>query len=257
MGYTPLFDTMLNGSLYGRWPHTGVWACLLSRATHAGVIDESPQSLAAAIGLPVAELMRCIDDFMKPDPDSRTADHEGRRLELIDPHRSWGWKVINLSLYRSKASGANQVADGRNAEKVRRYKERHRRTPEDTGDTHSYPDTNTNTYPDKNEERASAPDAPAKRSDRGTRIPEPFVVTETMRQWAAKKGVTVDLSEATEEFVRYWRGIPGQRGRKCDWVGTWENRILEVQGRSKRFSTPTKFETAEERAKRNFLEGKQ
>lgn len=255
MGYTPLFETMLTGSLYGRWPHTGVWACLLSRATHAGVIDESPQSLAAAIGLPVAELMRCIDDFMKPDPDSRTADHEGRRLELIDPHRSWGWKVINLSLYRAKASGANQVADGRNAEKVRRYRERHRATPEETANTHSdsYPDTNTDS--DKNEERASAPDV-AKRSDRGTRIPEPFVVTDAMRQWAVGKRLTVDLAEATEEFVRYWRATPGQRGRKCDWVGTWQNRMLEVQGRTKRFA-PQKFETAEERAKRQFLEGSQ
>jgi hypothetical protein len=255
MGYTPLFETMLTGSLYGRWPHTGVWACLLSRASHAGVIDESPQSLAASIGLPVAELMRCIDDFMKPDPDSRTADHEGRRLELIDPHRSWGWKVINLSLYRAKASGANQVADGRNALKVKRYRERHRATPDETGNTHSdsYPDTNTNTNTDKNEERASAPDVPAKRSDRGTRIPEPFVVTEVMRQWAASKGLTVDLAEATEEFVRYWRATPGQRGRKCDWVGTWQNRMIEVQGRTKRSAQP--FKTAEQAAAEKFLRG--
>jgi hypothetical protein len=106
-GYTPLYDSMLTGTLYGRWPHTGIWACLLSRASREGVIDEVPASLAAAIGVPVDLLMQCIDDFMKPDPGSRTKDHEGRRLELLDPNRDWGWVVLNHGKYREKARKKN------------------------------------------------------------------------------------------------------------------------------------------------------
>ena len=102
-GYTPVYDHMLNGTLFGRWPHTGIWACLLSRASREGVIDEVPASLAAAIGVPVEMLMSCIEDFMKPDPGSRTKAFDGRRLELIDPARDWGWKVLNHAKYREKA----------------------------------------------------------------------------------------------------------------------------------------------------------
>ncbi len=103
MGYTPVFDTMLTGTLYGRWPHTGIWACLLSRASREGLIDETPQSLAAAIGVPLETLLDCIRDFCAPDPDSRTAEFEGRRLALIHEHRTWGWRVLNHGKYREKA----------------------------------------------------------------------------------------------------------------------------------------------------------
>jgi hypothetical protein len=103
MGYTPLYDHMLTGTLYGRWPHTGIWACLLSRASREGLIDEVPASLAAAIGVPVDMLMKCITDFMQPDPGSRTKAHDGRRLERIDPNRDWGWRILNHGRYREKA----------------------------------------------------------------------------------------------------------------------------------------------------------
>lgn len=123
MGYTPLFDSMLTGTLYGRWPHTGIWACLLSRATREGLIDETPQALAAAIGVPVETLTTCIRDFMNPDPDSRSPEQDGRRLALIHEHRSWGWRVINHSKYRDKARkkafDEGRVESGENRERMR------------------------------------------------------------------------------------------------------------------------------------------
>lgn len=127
MGYTPLYDTMLSGTLYGRWPHTGIWACLLSRASREGVIDEVPASLAAAIGIPVEVLHQCIQDFMQPDPGSRTKDHDGRRLTLIDPNRDWGWIVLNHGRYREKARKKNfdeqRTESGADAERKKAERE--------------------------------------------------------------------------------------------------------------------------------------
>ena len=40
---------------------------------------------------------------------------------------------------------------------------------------------------------------------RGTRIPEPFMVTAEMRAWAAGRTPGVDVNTATEKFVNYWR----------------------------------------------------
>lgn len=43
--------------------------------------------------------------------------------------------------------------------------------------------------------------------------------------FAPKQGLTVEeIRFAWEEFVDYWRGVPGQKGCKLDWEGTWRNR---------------------------------
>lgn len=58
----------------------------------------------------------------------------------------------------------------------------------------------------------------------GTRLPEPFPITDEMREWVATEGITVSQARAsTERFVDYWRGKPGKDGRKTDWVATWRN----------------------------------
>lgn len=122
-GYVPLFDSVLDGTLFGKWPHTGIWTCLLSQVDKHGDIDMNPNLLAAKIGVPVDLLLTCISDFMKPDPGSRTKDHDGRRLELIDPEaRDWGWRVVNHAKYREKArlnAKANrEVESGQNASRM-------------------------------------------------------------------------------------------------------------------------------------------
>jgi hypothetical protein len=59
---------------------------------------------------------------------------------------------------------------------------------------------------------------------RGARIPDDFNVTDEMKAWAVEKGFGhLDLAGITEEFFDYWHGIPGARGVKLDWVGTWRN----------------------------------
>lgn len=122
-GYTPLFDSVLDGTLFGKWPHTGIWTCLLSQVDQHGEIDMNPALLAAKIGVPVDMLLACIADFMKPDPGSRTKDHDGRRLELIDPDsRDWGWRVINHAKYRErarlKAKAQREIESGQNAARM-------------------------------------------------------------------------------------------------------------------------------------------
>jgi len=123
-GYTPVFNSVLDGTLYGRWPHTGIWMCLLSQCDRNGNVDMVPGLLAAKIGVPVDTLLQCIADFMLPDPGSRTIQHEGRRLELIDPAaRNWGWRVLNHAAYREKARkqayDAKRTESGADAERKR------------------------------------------------------------------------------------------------------------------------------------------
>lgn len=66
-------------------------------------------------------------------------------------------------------------------------------------------------------------DGDAETARRGTRIPDGFAITEAMAQWAEEKVSGLDVEAETERFADYWRAVPGQRGRKTDWVATWRN----------------------------------
>lgn len=76
-----------------------------------------------------------------------------------------------------------------------------------------------------NEENTTAP------RKRGTRIPDDFTITDDMRTWAAENVPTLNLAQATVEFLDYWRGVPGAKGTKLDWPATWRNRMREIHQR--------------------------
>lgn len=58
----------------------------------------------------------------------------------------------------------------------------------------------------------------------GTRIPEPFPISDEMKAWVTAEGITPAQARAsTVRFVDYWRGKPGKDGRKTDWPATWRN----------------------------------
>lgn len=70
--------------------------------------------------------------------------------------------------------------------------------------------------------------------DRGSRIPDPFVVTSEMWAWAAEKAPLVDARRATEMFVNYWRSKTGRDATKREWVRTWQNWLLKDQADAER-----------------------
>ncbi len=58
---------------------------------------------------------------------------------------------------------------------------------------------------------------------RGTRIPDPFVLTAEMKAWAAAEVPGLDVVVHTREFVDYWLAKSGKDATKVDWVATWRN----------------------------------
>lgn len=75
---------------------------------------------------------------------------------------------------------------------------------------------------------------------RGTRIPDDFIATAEMRQWAADRTPLVDVDHSTERFVNHWRAKAGKDATKLDWLATWRNWLIRDQDdRSNRKLTPT------------------
>lgn len=77
--------------------------------------------------------------------------------------------------------------------------------------------------PTQNQNTQKKPSASGARA-RGTRLPEPFEVTDQMRDWYRDniRG-TIDGLGEHEKFLDYWRAQPGAKGVKLDWPATWRN----------------------------------
>lgn len=160
-GYTPAFESIYTGSLHGQWPTAAVWASLLPLIDARGRIDMSFQAIATMTGWPIDLLRQGIAKLEEPDADSRSPAEEGRRLVKLDPNRSWGWRVVNHGLYKERAREKQRSADGRNAEKVREW--RNRQNKDVTRCNPNEPDVTSRTLSDSdsdtNHKEAAAPPA--------------------------------------------------------------------------------------------------
>lgn len=230
-GYTPLFGSVFEGTLCGRWPDTGIWTCLLALSDRHGNIDVTPQYISAVTGVPIDELMACLERFMSPDPQSRTPDEQGRRLVKLDDNRKWGWKIVNHGKYREKArlvgKNAREVEQGKNKDRMADR----RRPPPTAGDPPSEAEADLNT--DTEIDSAHARSRPKRASKR---CPQEFQVTEDLTAWAAGHFPHVDLDAETEKF----RDHEFAKAH-TDWPATWRNWIRkasEFNGKASGYEDP-------------------
>jgi hypothetical protein len=186
--YAKLFSCIYSGSLRGKPHDLLVFTNLLAHCDYEGVVDRHPRAIADEVGLTVDQVRAALERLESPDPESRSPDHEGRRIVRIDAHRDWGWRVVNFARYRAMRDEDDRRAQTRAA--VSRHRERV--------------------------------------EVRGTRLPDDWQPTPDLIAWARAQCPGVDLAHETAMFVDYWRAQPGQRGVKLDWPATWRNWVRKA-----------------------------
>lgn len=102
--YGKVFTQLWNGSMRGRGDLQLVFIFLVCNADRDGVCDFLPEVISEAIGKDLATVNRCLTELMASDPRSRSRNDDGRRIELLDPGRDWGWRIVNYLKYRSIAT---------------------------------------------------------------------------------------------------------------------------------------------------------
>lgn len=118
-GYTKLFGSILESTVWLEPPPVKVvWITLLAMADRDGCVEASVPGLARRANVERTECERALAVFLAPDPDSRTREHEGRRIEAI----AGGWRLLNYELYRHRASA--EEAKEKAAARKRRQRER-------------------------------------------------------------------------------------------------------------------------------------
>lgn len=85
----------------------------------------------------------------------------------------------------------------------------------------------TDTYTDTEEKKE--PKKVLSKENRGTRMSDTFQPDASCSKLADELGLSNEQRRnAIENFVDYWKGIPGQRGCKLDWQATFRNQIRHV-----------------------------
>lgn len=98
--YGKVFDSIYDGTLYGHWEAIVTMQQLIVLANADGVVDMTPQAIAARTSIPLDILTKGLKVLSEPDPYTRTPGEDGRRVVLIDDHRPWGWRLVNHGKYQ-------------------------------------------------------------------------------------------------------------------------------------------------------------
>lgn len=135
--YGKLFASMFDGSLYGNWQAIITLQQLVILCDAQGVVDMTPQAIAARTSIPLEIITAGLAVLEAPDEYSRTPGNEGRRIERLDPDaRPWGWRIVNYAKYRGMVSAEQRREQDRIRQRARREREREReRDNHDTSQT--------------------------------------------------------------------------------------------------------------------------
>lgn len=99
--YAKVFYQIFESSIAEDYLVRHVFMDLLVLADDDGVIDKTEQAIARITNVPLDIVQVAIRRLSAPDPQSRSSEEDGRRLILIDDHRTWGWRIVNYAKYRA------------------------------------------------------------------------------------------------------------------------------------------------------------
>lgn len=142
--FAKIFETIYDGSLRRDWKALVVFEQFLILSDQDGIVHKTPEAISARTAIPLDFIKHGIAILSAPDPESRSREHQGRRIVLIDPHVNWGWQIVNHAAYRSIKTmddlrtywrGKQQESRDARAEKAktlqRRLNEIYSRSPKD------------------------------------------------------------------------------------------------------------------------------
>lgn len=128
--YGKIFESMYDGTLSADWKALVTFQQLIVLADPDGQVDFTPPALSRRTGIPLEIIEHGLKKLAEPDPYSRSADEEGRRIVLLDSHRPWGWQIVNHAQYRDIASARDRRVKARQRKRQQREREREREADE-------------------------------------------------------------------------------------------------------------------------------
>lgn len=123
--YAKIFQKIFDSSIAEDWQLRVVFQDMLILSNRDGIVDMTHESIARRTNVPLGLVRECIKRLESPDPKSHTPEDEGRRLERLESHRDWGWRIINFERYRAIKNLEELRQQTR--ERVRRWREKQKK----------------------------------------------------------------------------------------------------------------------------------
>lgn len=125
--YGKLFRQMYDSTLAEDWRALVTFQQLIILCDIDGVVDMTPGAISRTTNIPLDIIEPGLQVLEQADPTSRSQDADGKRIERLDDHRGWGWKIVNYKKYRHLVDA--ETVREQNRERQRRYREKHSVTP--------------------------------------------------------------------------------------------------------------------------------
>jgi hypothetical protein len=123
--FVKLFASMLDSTVWLESAETRlVWVTMLAMADQDGYVGASVPGLANRARVSEEAAEAALERFLAPDPRSRSKEHEGRRIAVVDR----GWVLLNYAKFRAMRDVE------RRREQLREAQRRHRAKPREQDD---------------------------------------------------------------------------------------------------------------------------
>ena len=216
-GYAKVHSTILDSSLWEESAETRlVWITMLVMAGPGGLVEATASAIARRARVSKESAISALDTLARPDPESRTSDHDGRRIEKVEG----GWLILNHSRYRERGSST---------ERVRRFREQRNGMKRDETVGNAETPSEAEAEAEAEIRSSASPPDPTPCSSRGTRVPEDWQPSEQTIAWAATADdVRFSRSQVlscVDKFRDYWLSKAGRDACKIDWDRTYRNEL--------------------------------
>lgn len=122
MGFTKLDSGIVDSSVWSEPLATRVvWVTMLAKCDKDGMVRCARSGLLRAANVPAEEFDRALASLEAPDPESRTRDNEGRRVQEVEG----GWLVLNHGKYRKFSYSDNPESERKRIYRGKRDKVGH------------------------------------------------------------------------------------------------------------------------------------
>lgn len=171
---------------------------------------------------------------------------EGTAARILDAMAARGLIAGNRIAAWEKRQPKRERDDGGATERKQRQRERESAesghvTPDGDNPSHVTPvdDDGSQSPPchamsrqkkPRGEERRGEKGERARASPRGERLPH-AELPQDWRTFCQSERPDLDPDSVFARFADYWRGIPGAKGRKSDWLATWRNWVRDERQR--------------------------
>lgn len=118
--YGKIFAQIYDGSLVANWKALVTFQQFIVLASPDGIVDMTPHAMSARTGIPFDIISEGIAALEQPDQYSRSPECDGRRIQRLDDHRVWGWRIVNHDKYmRTRDFAAKREYDRNRIAKLR------------------------------------------------------------------------------------------------------------------------------------------